>query len=166
MPVHESAPARADLLTAHLRLIRAVVAEHVPRRYREHREDVVQTVALHVWRYTIPAFDPSRGAALSTLIYVAARQATLREVARLNRRPPADRLGPDTPARTSPDVERTAAEILAHPERYLTRRQCELLALLRAGADIVTIAAQMGLAVRGVWLLDYKLRKRLGEVVG
>ncbi len=129
-------------------------------------EDIVQNVRVKLWKRSIPKFDPSKNAKLTTYLHMCIVNA-VREEARRHRRAKAgsSRTMPKAPtftdigepirfaADTSLDdrIEALAADIMHNPEKYLIPSQCRTLrAVLNApvGTKMKDIAAHLGLEPR------------------
>jgi len=163
MPVDRQRQDRfVDLVAAHQGAIRKVAAVYA--RDPGDREDLVQEIALQLWR----SFDRFRGdAAFSTFLYRVALNTALMRVRRSRRRPEvaAGDLVEDVAARTQTrdeeDVERLYGAIRRLGE---IDRAIVLLVLEERSHD--EIAAVTGLSVGAVGVRMVRCKDKLRRLLG
>jgi DNA-directed RNA polymerase specialized sigma24 family protein len=165
---HEST---TDVITTITPRIRLYCREHLPHAARA---DAVQDTILHLLEHALPAFDPTRGAKLTTYLkrcalnYIREEARKIRRQRRLSPAPleDADPIGPDQSH--DRQVEQLAEMIVSDPGTHLNSQF--RAALLKAivenpEAPRGAVANLLGVDVRKVWSTLYRVKEEITAVL-
>jgi DNA-directed RNA polymerase specialized sigma24 family protein len=152
--------------------IRCLCKQYLPRW---EREDAAQECVAHLLAESIPEFDPTRGATLTTFLKTCARNHVIeqaREIRREHRKLPTDPLGdhdqPGPDELHDREVEALATLILNNPGDYLNShfRAALLKAIVEnPGLPRGAIADLLQVDVKQVWSGLYRLREELANLL-
>jgi hypothetical protein len=183
----EAAEARRaidETLRAHHGIIVSVALKAGHRRDYDRAtiDELVADAMVHLTRYAAPRFDATRGVKVSTFLHhcssMFAIQWTRAESCRRARSREVllgeDRLADILAVKAAPDtsldarIERVAAFVLKHPERYLTPTQVQVFrAILEAppGTQMTDVAKRLGYKRDGsLWIVKRRIFDRIAEI--
>ncbi|MFT3786652.1 MAG: sigma factor [Tepidisphaeraceae bacterium] len=154
-------------------LIVQIVRRVVDRRRWVDLDEAIQRVQVQVWQKSLPRFDRSKGAKLSTFLHTCAIRAAISEVKHqeyLRRQARAISalvdIVPAPDRNHDRDVERLAAWIVADPDRCLLPGQAEVMKFLSRHHGTVTEAAiALGYTTAsGLAAMVARIRERVREI--
>jgi DNA-directed RNA polymerase specialized sigma24 family protein len=158
-------------------MIRGAIFKRLPR-YLWNRDsaDLIQSVKLHIATKSLPHFDTEKHSKPSTYLFVCianvADTIVDRAISESQRHVRSRSILPTNTYLTgkdeSPDrqIERLAADITAHPGRYLSPRQARAVAvkLANPGTDHRDLARIMGIVPTAFSMLMGRVYARIREI--